>query len=141
MGIPIIATHEVFYLDQDMHEAHDAYLCVGEKTYVNIKDRKKYTDSHYLKNTEEMYQLFNDLPDALENNANFPLRISYRPKNSPPVLPNIQTSKVKNVDELLAKDSEDGLNEKLKESVYVTEKEKIRVYLDNINETTRRKHR
>ena len=34
-----------------------------------------------------------------------------------------------------------NLNEKLKESVYVTEKEKIRVYLDNINETTRRKHR
>tara|TARA_Y100000748_G_C15181714_1_gene365887 strand:- start:11 stop:211 length:201 start_codon:yes stop_codon:yes gene_type:complete len=33
-----------------------------------------------------------------------------------------------------------NLNEKLKESVYVTEKEKIRVYLDNINETTRRKH-
>ncbi len=34
-----------------------------------------------------------------------------------------------------------NLNEKLKESVYVTEKEKIRVYLDNINEKTRRKHR
>ena len=34
-----------------------------------------------------------------------------------------------------------NLNEKLKESVYVTEKEKIRVYLDNINDTTRRKHR
>jgi len=34
-----------------------------------------------------------------------------------------------------------NLDEKLKESIYVTEKEKIRVYLDNINETTRRKHR
>ncbi len=34
-----------------------------------------------------------------------------------------------------------NLNEKLKESIYVTEKEKIRVYLDNINEATRRKHR
>ena len=32
-----------------MHEAHDAYLCVGEKTYVNVKDRRKYTDEHYLK--------------------------------------------------------------------------------------------
>ena len=89
LELPIIATHEVFYLGQDMYEAHDAYLCVGEKTYVNIKDRKKYTDSHYLKTSEEMYQLFNDLPEALENNANFPLRVSYRPKNSSPVLPNI----------------------------------------------------
>jgi len=112
-SLPIIATHEVFYLDKDMHEAHDAYLCVGEKTYVNVKDRRKYNNSHYLKTSEEMYQLFNDLPDALENNVNFPLRVSYRPKNSPPVLPNIQTSKVKNVDELLIKDSSEGLKEKL----------------------------
>ena len=113
LTLPIIATHEVFYLDKDMHEAHDAYLCVGEKTYVNAKDRKKYNNSHYLKTSEEMYRLFNDLPDALENNANFPLRISYRPKNSLPILPNIQTNKVKNVDELLIKDSTEGLKEKI----------------------------
>ena len=105
LTLPIIATHEVFYLEKDMYEAHDAYLCVGEKTYVNVKDRRKYTDSHYLKTSDEMYQLFNDLPDALENNAIFPFRVSYRPKNSSPVLPNIQTSKVKNIDELLIKDS------------------------------------
>ena len=138
LELPIIATHEVFYLGQDMYEAHDAYLCVGEKTYVNIKDRRKYTDSHYLKTSEEMYQLFNDLPEALENNANFPLRVSYRPKNSPPVLPNIQTSKVKNVDELLTRDSEDGLKEKL--NVYVipnsNQKDKdnlIKIYKERLN--------
>lgn len=33
------------------------------------------------------------------------------------------------------------LDEKLKESVYVSEKEKIRVYLDQINEKTRSKYR
>ena len=32
------------------------------------------------------------------------------------------------------------LDEKLNESIHVTEKEKIRVYLDKINENTRRKH-
>ena len=124
LSLPIIATHEVFYLDKDMYEAHDAYLCIGEKTYVNVKDRRKYTDSHYLKTSEEMHQLFNDLPEALENNASFPYRISYRPKNSPPVLPNIQTSEVKNVDELLAKDSSEGLKEKLNEYVFPFSDEK-----------------
>ena len=33
------------------------------------------------------------------------------------------------------------INDRLKESRYVTEKEKIRVYLNNINEATRAKHR
>ncbi len=118
LKLPIIATHEVFYLDKDMHEAHDAYLCIGEKTYVNVNDRRKYSNEHYLKNSEQMRNLFQDLPDALKNNENFPLRISYRPMNSLPVLPNIQTSKVKNVDDLLTKESLEGLKEKLDEYVF-----------------------
>ena len=48
LDLPLIATHEVFYLNKDMHEAHDAFLCIGQKTYVNAKDRKKYTDAQYI---------------------------------------------------------------------------------------------
>ena len=39
--IPLIASQEIFYIDQDMYEAHDALLCIGEKTYVDEKNRKK----------------------------------------------------------------------------------------------------
>ena len=117
LNIPIIATHEVFYLEKDMHEAHDAYLCIGEKTYVNAKDRRKYTEEHYLKSPEEMHKIFEDLPDALANNVNFPYRVSYRPKNSLPILPNIKTKDSENVDELLKKESLNGLNKKLNEYV------------------------
>ena len=35
LEIPIIATHEVYYLDRSMHEAHDALMCIGQKTYLN----------------------------------------------------------------------------------------------------------
>ena len=34
LELPIIASHEVYYLDKDMFEAHDALMCIGEKTYV-----------------------------------------------------------------------------------------------------------
>ena len=37
-----------------MYEAHDAYICVGEKTYVNEKKRLKYSSEHYLKSSDEM---------------------------------------------------------------------------------------
>ncbi len=138
LNLPIIATHEVFYLEKSMHEAHDAYLCIGEKTYVNVEDRKKYTDAHYLKTNEEMHSLFHDLPEALENNINFPFRVSYRPKNSLPVLPNIKTEKTKNVDEILTEQSKAGLDEKLKEYVFQysakVDKEKIsNFYYDRLN--------
>ena len=66
--IPIIATNEVYYLTPDMHEAHDALTCIGSKTYVNEKNRIKYSNQHYFKSNEEMSKLFSDLPEALENN-------------------------------------------------------------------------
>ena len=101
--------------NKDMHEAHDAYLCIGEKTYVNVKDRKKYSSEHYLKKSDDMCKLFNDIPEALENNFNFPLRISYRPKSSSPVLPNIQTDKIKDVDLVIEAVAE---NLEIKHTVY-----------------------
>ena len=48
LELPIIATNEVYYLDRDMFEAHDALMCIGEKTYVSDVNRKKLTDQHYL---------------------------------------------------------------------------------------------
>ena len=85
-----------------------------------------------------MYMLFNDLPHALENNANFPFRISYRPKNSIPVLLNIQKSKTESVDGVLIKEASEGLNKKLIEYVYpYCKKEDINkittTYTDRLN--------
>ncbi len=109
LEIPIIATNEVFYLDKEMHEAHDTLICIGNKTYVNEKNRLRLTDHHYLKTNLEMSELFADLPEALENNYNFPLRCSYRPLFSNPILPNISSDKDGNADEILKKDSIEGL--------------------------------
>ncbi len=112
LEIPIIATNEVFYLDKEMHEAHDALICIGNKTYVNEKNRLRFSDQHYLKTNSEMSELFADLPEALENNYNFPLRCSYRPLFSNPILPNISSDKDGNADEILKKDSIEGLKVK-----------------------------
>ena len=138
LDLPLIATHEVFYLDKDMHEAHDAYLCVGEKTYVNAINRKKYSKEHYLKSSEEMSKLFYDLPEALENNLNFPLRISYKPSKSLPTLPSIQDNDSGTPNEQLIKQATAGLKEKLKEYVLSTQTEEkkeeiINIYSERLN--------
>jgi DNA polymerase III subunit alpha len=110
--IPIIATNEVYYLNPDMHEAHDALTCIGLKTYVNEKNRIKYSNQHYFKSHEEMSKLFFDLPEALENNFNLPFRCNFRPQFSKPVLPNISSEEGGSADEILKKDSLEGLKEK-----------------------------
>ena len=112
LKIPIIATNEVFYLTKDMHEAHDALICIGNKTYVNEKNRIRYSSEHYLKNNDEMSKLFSDIPEALENNYNFSLRCSFRPLFSKPILPNISSSEDGNASDIIKKNSIKGLKEK-----------------------------
>ena len=93
LNIPVIATHEVFYIEQNMFEAHDALICIGNKTYVNEKNRINFTNQHYLKSEKEMTELFSDLPEALINNYNFPFRCNFKPEYSKPVLPTPRRSR------------------------------------------------
>ena len=112
LEISIIATNEVFYSNKDMYEAHDALICIKNKTYVNEKNRIKYSNQHYLKDNSEMSELFSDLPEALENNYNFPYRCNFRPHFSKPILPDISSDKGGNADEILKKNSLNGLKDK-----------------------------
>ena len=121
--IPVIATTEVFYINKDMYEAHDALMCIKNKTYLNDKNRIKFTDQHYLKDNSEMSNLFSDIPEALENNYNFPYRCNFTPSFSKPILPNISSEKDGNADEILKKNSVLGLNEKFKKIFKVDLKE------------------
>ncbi len=111
LEIPIIASHEVYYLDKDMFEAHDALMCIGEKTYVNDTNRIKLTNQHYLKSSDEMIEVFKDLPEALENNFNLPFRCSFKPNFSKPILPRISSSE-KDPNDILKQVSYDGLKDK-----------------------------
>ncbi len=111
--IPIIASNEVYYLDKGMHEAHDALMCIGQKTYINDQKRFKLTNNHYFKSSAEMSELFKDLPEALENNYNLPFRCDFRPIPCKPILPNISSDTI-NIDDQLKNDSFEGLEEKFK---------------------------
>ena len=115
LEIPIIATNEVYYINQNMHEAHDALICIKNKTYINEKNRLRLTNQHYLKSASEMRDLFEDIPEALENNINFPLRCSFKPSSSKPILPNISTEKGGEADDILKSESIKGLSQRFKE--------------------------
>ncbi len=112
LEIPIIATNEIYYIDKNMYEAHDALICIGNKTYLNDENRKKFSDQHYLKTDKQMEELFYDLPEALENNYNLVFKINFKPKSSKPVLPDISSDKGGSSDEILRDQSLKGLIDK-----------------------------
>ena len=71
-----------------------------------------------------MKELYIDLPEALENNYNLPLRCSFRPIPSKPILPNISSDKEGNADQILKTDSFSGLKNKFLK-IFKISKEKI----------------
>ncbi len=132
LKIPIIASQEVYYIEKDMHEAHDALICIGQKTYLNEKNRLKFSNQHYLKSTDEMISLFSDLPEALENNFNLPYRCNYRPLSSKPILPDIGLNKKNSSNDILIEDAKKGLDKKFN-SGFVENKEKYEIYKERLN--------
>jgi DNA polymerase-3 subunit alpha len=69
-----------------------------------------------------MSDLFSDLPEALENNYNFPYRSNFRPLFSKPILPNISSSGEGNASDIIRKNSLDGLKEKFNKFFDLKEK-------------------
>ena len=114
LNIPIIATQEVFYINKEMYEAHDALRCIGEKKFIDDKNRFKLSDQHFLKKQDEIAKIYSDIPEALENNYNFHLRFSFKPKKSKPILPSIANNQNKSPEEELKTQAGDGLKQRLK---------------------------
>ena len=113
LDLPLIAMQEVYYIEPQMAEAHDALICIGEKRFIDDTNRPRLNNQHFIKQNAEIFKLYEDIPEALENNLNFPLRFNFKPKKSKPILPSI--SNIKNVsvkDELMSQASK-GLDYRL----------------------------
>ncbi len=122
--LPIIAGQEVYYLDPSMAEAHDALICIGEKQFIDDKNRFRYNNQHYLKKNEEIQKLYKDIPEALENNYNFPLRFNFKPKKSKPILPSISDNKNISVENKLMDQAKKGLKERLNNFIFKKNKKR-----------------
>ena len=138
LQLPLIATQEIFYLDENMYEAHDALVCIGEKSFVDDKNRFRYSNQHYLKSQEELERLYSDIPEALENNYNFHLRFNFKPKKSKPILPSIANKESNSPEEELSKLAKKGLENRLANFILkknkIESKEKIvEFYEDRLN--------
>ncbi len=79
MQIPLVATNDSHYLDRADARAHDVLLCIGTGKTVQDTSRMKFmTDEFYVKSSEEMRELFADVPDACDNTLEIAKRIDIK---------------------------------------------------------------
>ncbi|ETX27151.1 DNA polymerase III subunit alpha [Roseivivax isoporae] len=110
MGIPLVATNDVYFPKSEMYEAHDALICIAEGAYVDQQEpRRRLTPQHYLKTPQEMVTLFADLPEATENTVEIARRCAFMAEKRAPILPRFADDEV----EELRRQANDGLQKRL----------------------------
>ncbi len=67
-NIPLVASNDVRFIDKKDYQAHEVRVCINNGTYLKDEKRKsEYNDNQYLKSSQEMEDLFSDIPSAIEN--------------------------------------------------------------------------
>ena len=73
--MPVVATNDVRFLTPDDFAAHEARVCIHNGYTLNDPKRPRlYSNEQYLKTSEQMAELFHDLPEALQNSVNIAKR-------------------------------------------------------------------
>lgn len=112
-NVPLVATNDVYFGDEGMYAAHDALLCISDKTVIAEQNRRRLTRDHRFKTAAEMRALFADLPEACDNTAVIAKRCAYMPPARKPILPAFTTEAGRNEAEELRAQAEAGLKSRL----------------------------
>lgn len=112
-GLALAATNEPYFSKPELHEAHDALMCIAEGAYVSVEDRRKVTAEHAFKSGADMAKLFEDLPEAIETTLDIAKRCAFRPRTGAPILPRFPTQDGRDEAEELRARSREGLQARL----------------------------
>ena len=67
-GIPIVATNDVLFANQDDYEVHETKVCINTSKTLNDPNREKiFSEQQYFKSSEQMENLFKDCISLIEN--------------------------------------------------------------------------
>ena len=117
-NIPLVATNNCHFISKNLYDAHDILLCIAQSTTVSDASRKRLTDQHYFKSSSEMIELFEDLPEAIENTVIIARRCSFMPQTLAPILPKFVSAEAEDEGADLHVKSIAGLEKRFGETVF-----------------------
>ncbi len=83
----ILATNDVHFIDEDHGEGHERLICLSTGKDLDDPTRMRYTKQEYLKTPEQMWEIFGDIPEALENSVEIANKVEFYDIDSPPMMP------------------------------------------------------
>ncbi len=111
---PVVATNEVCFLKSDDFDAHEIKVCIHDGDTLNDEKRpKNYSPQQYLRTPQEMVELFEDIPEAIENTWHIAQRCNLELTLGKNYLPDFPIPAGQTTDDYFCEQARLGLEERL----------------------------
>lgn len=113
--LQLVATNPVYYLDQNDALAQEALMAIEDGVKLSDESRRRLPSRNfYLKSAQEMFELFEDIPEALENAMNIGSLCNVEIPLNRTLLPKYPVPEKKNAHEYLKEICQKGFQERYK---------------------------
>ncbi|MFT4102593.1 MAG: DNA polymerase III subunit alpha [Burkholderiaceae bacterium] len=114
LGLPVVATHPIQFLNADEFRSHEARVCIAEgEILANPRRQRRYTEQQYFKSQAEMAELFADLPEALANSVEIAKRCNVTMTLGKPQLPQFPTPDGQSIEQYMRELATEGLMQRM----------------------------
>ncbi len=87
-GIKVIATNDSHFVNEEDAEAHDRLICLATNKFVDDETRMLYSKQEWFKTTQEMNEVFSDMPEVLANTLEIADKVEEYDIDHAPIMPN-----------------------------------------------------
>ncbi|MGA0795370.1 MAG: DNA polymerase III subunit alpha [Quisquiliibacterium sp.] len=114
LGLPVVATHPVQFVEPQGFTAHEARVCIADgEILANPRRARRFTEEQFFKSQRQMAELFSDLPVALANSVEIARRCSLPMVLGKPKLPLFPTPDGIGLDDYMRQLARQGLDARM----------------------------
>ena len=129
-GIPLIATNDVLFAEQDDYEIHETKVCINTGKTLNDPNRERaFSEHQYFKSPQEMVELFKDYDSIIDNTNEISKKCNVSLETKGYFLPEYPVPKKHNFDSFLKEISTQRIESYIKDF----DSKKHSEYLDRLN--------
>lgn len=113
LGLPLLATNDLHYVDAADVDMHEVLLCLGTRTTLSDPKRFRFdARDFYLKTAAEMREVWRDFPEACDNTLLVAERCEVEFKTDPSLMPQFEVPAGHTEDSWLREELTRGLHER-----------------------------